>query len=387
MCKLKRVCIALLVVTIGFPIVQTYATEKSRQISESKIQKCAIRIQKVSSEIVPAHALDPIIFAQAKAIMRGLGYEVEESRSNSSDLSIEIEYNISPLSAVYSGAGNCFTGASISGDIIITRSGIPKSKRFKGREEVSAAIGSFCNRRPENAPFQEALDNSNLLTTMLDLITAMDNIPAIKKLVISLSVMPQNRSIQKRIIQIGKLSIPELLELLKSDRTSSEAKVSSIKILGEIGIDSDSVTDTIIHHLKFGEKGARLWSAHALGLLKTEKAVDHLAQVLKSENKWCYLREKAIWALGEIGYKGSVPVLKEVLYSQDTDCIPDGVPYALEKIGGHAVIKLILKCLDDERYMVQLNASFALQKLSGQNFGLQKEAWKKWWGENEYKFR
>jgi hypothetical protein len=102
MCKLKLICLALLIVTIGFPVFQTYAAEKSSQISESKIQKCAIKIQKVSSDIVPAHSLDPKIFEQAKAIMRGLGYEVEESRSNSSDLSIEIEYRKTEGSRLHS---------------------------------------------------------------------------------------------------------------------------------------------------------------------------------------------------------------------------------------------------------------------------------------------
>jgi len=132
--------------------------------------------------------------------------------------------------------------------------------------------------------------------------------------------------------------------------------------LGHMGCRS--VVKTIANELKKNDKNIKVYAAliAALGNIGDPKAVPYLASDLWNQKEPTLRRQMArakIDALGDIRSKKSVEALIDLMYK-----------------GGQGAMRSLMGPI-----------SQSLQRLTGQDFGSDRDGWKTWWKKNKSKFK
>jgi HEAT repeat protein len=125
---------------------------------------------------------------------------------------------------------------------------------------------------------------------------------------------------------------------------SSMVRKTALIALGNLG--AVKTIPAIIVVLDDKDKFTRCQAAHVLGVLKDEKAVYPLVKILRQDT-YPLARQTAANALGEIGDEHAVPSL--------------------------------IDSLDDKAPLVRSASLVALNRITGEKVGLEKEAWADWW--------
>jgi HEAT repeat protein len=123
-------------------------------------------------------------------------------------------------------------------------------------------------------------------------------------------------------------------------------RMNAAEALGEMG-DARAVSP-LIEALGHPDAHFRYRVAGALGGLRDKRAVEPLIAAL--DDDYCYVRWNVVWALGEIGDPRAVGPLIKAMGHADSTFQPD--------IG------------------------LALEKITGEGFGLREAEWRTWWEEN-----
>lgn len=104
-------------------------------------------------------------------------------------------------------------------------------------------------------------------------------------------------------------AVPEIISLL--DSPFEEVRVKSVMALGAIG--SQEAVPALIKRLDDGSLEVRREAVTALGKLKNPEAIPPLIRHLVDEE----IELALIWATGNIGDKSAIPVLNELMASDD----------------------------------------------------------------------
>jgi len=153
-----------------------------------------------------------------------------------------------------------------------------------------------------------------------------------------------------------------------------QVRRAAASALGAIG-DARAV-EALIDALGDKDYDVRHAATCALGHFKDKRAVDPLIAVLLRDDG--YLRQAAAQALGEIGDTRAVRPLVTALRTARSPAAQTTVTQVLIKMGQPAIGSLIA-ALGDRDLSVRWHAAFALRRITGEDFGLDRAAWDTWW--------
>ena len=178
-------------------------------------------------------------------------------------------------------------------------------------------------------------------------------------------------------------AVPALVETLRMDANGS-VRQAAAGALAEIGASAPEVVPALIEALGVGWGGLSIAAAEALGMFGPE-ARDAVAALVKRmrDARAVGEYEAAAGALGDIGPDagGAVPALVDAL-DADGAYLPvrSHAAEALGTIGPGAreAVAALIEALDDEWSTVRVAAAGALQGVTGQDFGEDAAAWRRW---------
>jgi len=135
----------------------------------------------------------------------------------------------------------------------------------------------------------------------------------------------------------------ELLEVFAKDEPSLWSEAAA----AVAGIRNARVQKVFTGLLEDADPATRAKACQALGCVAAEWAVMPLAARLDVDKDW-RVREKAVWALGQIADPRAIPSLARVL-RDETRAVALAAAEALGAIGGDTTIEELIKALKDEK--------------------------------------
>jgi HEAT repeat protein len=127
----------------------------------------------------------------------------------------------------------------------------------------------------------------------------------------------------------------------------------------------------------------RINAAKALGKIKSSQAIEALIVSLREDRIW-EVRKWSAWAMGEIKDSRAVDSLINALKDENY-YVRMHAELSLEKTGRPAV-PLLIAALKDKQHQLRTRVAWALEEITGQNYGSDAESWRKWLRENRGTF-
>ncbi len=127
-----------------------------------------------------------------------------------------------------------------------------------------------------------------------------------------------------------------------------------------------------------GSSALRVAAIGALGTLGDSTSVQPLRTML-GETANFQLQGALVTALGRIGDGRATPDLMEVLRSAFDPALRASAAEALGRIGGETAVPLLIEVLSGDAPLVRRQAADALRSLTGERWGSDAEAWRRWW--------
>ncbi len=144
---------------------------------------------------------------------------------------------------------------------------------------------------------------------------------------------------------------------------SGEVRESTIISISRLRGDiSPALVDELIKILKQPDLGCQTQAAHALGILKAERAVPDLIHLMHDSDR--YLAQACIYALGLIGDSRAVPELCSVLNLSRKENLWPVAAESLGKLGDVSHVRLMYRALSlEHNWVMRRQALIALCKL------------------------
>ncbi len=170
-----------------------------------------------------------------------------------------------------------------------------------------------------------------------------------------------------------------VIEALRDE--SEFVRIRAVHILEEWG-DKNSFA-CLMTALEDESPCVRYYSARALGKLGDKRAVGPLISITGHEEP--IVRAGAVRALMELGDERAVLPLIDVL-KHEYVWVRRASVRALEAIGDARAVEPLIAVLNDADRWVRQQAAEALGKLTGKDFGEDREKWRDWWDGNKGEF-
>jgi hypothetical protein len=291
---------------------------------------------------------------------------------------LTIKLEITPIAQPVSGAGECFLDAEATGEASISSPG-------QDTAEMSLSVpaskgGGFrivyeCPKTPAEGPIE-----STWIQAVGPVLSEWWGGPALVSMLKSEQYYVRFRGI--RLLQQMGLeasgALPSLIEMLNDANPGTRA--AAAEALGEFGESAVEAVPALVAALDDSDDGARYAAVLALGKIGGDQALQALIKALHHSD-W-YTRYEAAEALASMGPEAApaIPDLIEAIDDQEMQVGSSAIG-ALGDIGPaamQAVPKLIELLASGEDYY-HSDAEYALEKITGQDFGEDAAAWKKWW--------
>ena len=130
--------------------------------------------------------------------------------------------------------------------------------------------------------------------------------------------------------------------------------------------------------LRDGALAHRAAAATALGLLADSTATPVLLEVLAATANF-ELKRAIITALGRIGDDRATPMLTRSLLTAFDIGLRERAAEALGLIGDEAAIDGLIEALASDAAPVRQQASRSLRRITGESWGDDSDAWRRWW--------
>ena len=125
-----------------------------------------------------------------------------------------------------------------------------------------------------------------------------------------------------------------------------------------------------------GEPMVRAAAASSLGYWKQQAATTTLVAALKDDSDM--VRQEVVRALAKIRDPDAVPALIVTLEMDPSADVRSAAAEALGGFEGDDVLRVLVEALDDQSLSVRYAASRSLGRLTGKDYGLDKERWAQW---------
>lgn len=210
--------------------------------------------------------------------------------------------------------------------------------------------------------------------------------------------------------KIGKKAVEPLIEALKSK--NPVVRRGAIVALGEI--KDPMAAEPLVEALKDEDQIVRSGAPWVLSLIKDKRAVEPLIAALRDQDRtvrrnaeialtiiepdWVrgeaarrqipefvsalklsdsFARWKAADVLIKIGEASVEPLIKAL--EGDSEEAKGSAIWALSEIKDTRAVEPLIEALDDREWNIRENAHNALSNITGEDFGEDADAWKKWW--------
>ena len=122
------------------------------------------------------------------------------------------------------------------------------------------------------------------------------------------------------------------------------------------------------------------FSSDVIGQASSSEEIDQLVKDLKNES-W-QIRWDAAAALGEIKDPRAIDPLSKALQDENS-YVRMTAARSLGMIEDPRVISPLIQSLKDDSHGVKKNAALSLKIRTGQDFGKDYEAWRRWWEQDK----
>lgn len=159
-------------------------------------------------------------------------------------------------------------------------------------------------------------------------------------------------------------SAQRLLKLLspKKDKQNTSQQRAALSALWDLRfhLSSKQVRRALIHALDSEDSYMVVFAAAGAAELRDSDARVRAALVKRLRDKNANVRNLAVYALGEIGHRGSIQALRNRLTTARSARLLNNIAFALRKMGDARVMTLLGTLLRHRLAIIRLNAAFVL---------------------------
>ncbi len=165
--------------------------------------------------------------------------------------------------------------------------------------------------------------------------------------------------------RIGAIrSAPRLLRLLadKKDKLSGEIRAAALQSLWDLRfqLKTKSLREALTLAINADNAYLNTFGAAAAAELHDRSPAVRRALVKRLRHKNANVRNLSVYALGEIGHKGSIGALRKRLATARSARLLNNIAFALKKMGDQRVMALLGALLSHRLAIIRLNAAYVL---------------------------
>jgi len=154
-------------------------------------------------------------------------------------------------------------------------------------------------------------------------------------------------------------AIPVLSSIFKDSNNDRHLRIVSALALGDIG--GEKATSSLLCGLKDSDYLIRFKTIQSLEKIKNPLIIKELENMLNDSNR--FVKARAIHALGKIGDESVIPIIHNILKSDDSDFIHIACLTALGSLGGSEAEKILEQYVNDPSNIIKLNANSSLDQI------------------------
>ncbi len=321
---------------------------------------------------------------EIKGVLDRIGVETTIGENAGCQANLKISLEMTPYGESVSGAGTCYFDASAQGQAILSASG-EKDLAFDLIRKFSPATG-YGITFVYSCPAKEEADYASAWGyAVAPMIAEWWGAPGLVSALRSDNYALSNASTGKLAeLGAGADVVPVLIEML-SDVTPS-VREAAARTLGRFGPAAADAVPALIKLVDDPDFGVQQQTILALGYIGDERAVPVLMGLLESSNQG--IMSTACSALGAIGEKAApaVPLLMNAVKSDDYSTA-SGALDALSAIGPAAkeAVPTLIEMMEmgEQSKISGWIVGNTLEDITGQKFGDDAAAWRKWYEENK----
>jgi hypothetical protein len=312
-----------------------------------------------------------------ETLLRGAGLRVVGPDAATYDAALEVAVRGTPLRRRYTSPGSeagelRYSGAEVSGTLLLEGPDARFFQRsFRERLGPPPEIPTGSYRTPGDAPFRECVEKSQLVPALGDAVAAAYGTAA--EVDYWLHVLAEPALRDRAVAALSSLGAPAVAPLAARLRDNGPEVEPAVRAL--VGMGAGAL-DPLVAATKDERPEVRRRAADALGEIGDPRAVDPLLALLREEPD-ARVRASAARALGR---------MPDAVIGPLVTLLKDGSPElrrtaaeALGSTGDWRAIEPLIGALKGERVTVRSSVRDALRRLTNEDFGLDHQAWLRWW--------
>jgi hypothetical protein len=311
-----------------------------------------------------------------QGVLSRIGVEATVGQGAECEATLSVAVEVRPVAKDYAGSiEDCYTSAEAAGEATLSASGrgkltLPLSYTVQGSQIISE-----CPTQPNEAPLAAAWAQA-----VVPLLGQWWGSPALVS-ALEADTYQVRWAATNQLALIGpeaSEAMPVLVEMLGDDDPGT--REAAANTLGRFGEAAAEAIPALVEAIDDTEVGVRYAAITALGDIGDAQVVPALVKTLHHSDS--YARYLAAQALGKLGPEAA-PAIPDLLETIDDEFTQSGwaAVDALGAIGPQAeeAIPVLIELLEAEDWTFHSNAANALAKITGQDFGEDGAAWRRWW--------
>lgn len=296
----------------------------------------------------------------------GVGFHVVPS-GVAATLTLAIRLQVSPVAAQYGNGMTCFTGVNGRGSFALQEAGkAAESGTFEIDHQPAPMVANRC-AEASDAPFESAVyGSSDLVDAFARLLARRNGSDAVRSFWLAALASSNVRLSGRAAKALGDLGGSQVVDKL--------IEVSATEALKKIG---KPAVESLVRALKAESPSKRLWAADVLAEIGDTRAVAPISELLQDAEK--RVRLGAAAALVRLGDASKLGVLTSAIDDPKEDTRSSAAVYLGSTKNDRAIDVLIAKLETEKVLIVRSNIQSGLQRATGQSFGYDAAAWRKWW--------
>jgi len=285
-------------------------------------QPCRVRLL---VNITGGPASLPQVSVLSIAMLKAAGLTLAQPHEGEPDAAVTVGYRTVPTGSSYTDRRTHYSGARVEGYIAIQYGLVEDRAEFSGEEEAPSEVHSGQWRKPEHAPFAQALRRSDFVAAFCRLTASSLGVVETAALGGALGhVEGRSRAIE-RLVAIGGPAVPVLVARLRS----ADFRLRQAAADGLVGIGADAI-DPLLDAIREAPPLLRQRAAQVLARTHCPDAVGRLDPLLREPHAG--IRQTAAWILGQKGGERVRERLRSVAATDESPRVQREARKALEDL-------------------------------------------------------